>query len=282
MCDLTIAAADAVIFDLHYDIGSVPGDGIHSCFQELLGVKRAAYALLTGEAIDAQKALEYGMINEAVPREQLIGRAFELADHIMTQPRTIRRLTTQIVRRPWRQRITDNLDGGFGIQMFGHVAQKASVHGESYIEGTRACRLRAPGSAQQFRLTATHDGLRYPDRPATTDELRRLATQIKLDALEMISIQGFGYFGQALSAAEQFAVLFGGAMRHGHDQFVLSPGHYAVVFYAAAAERGLLDRAALAGYGADGAVLEAISTERTQEVVSHVDRSDRVCPARSG
>ena len=136
MCDLTIAAADAVIFDLHYDIGSVPGDGIHSCFQELLGVKRAAYALLTGEAIDAQKALEYGMINEAVPREQLIGRAFELADHIMTQPRTIRRLTTQIVRRPWRQRITDNLDGGFGIQMFGHVAQKASVHGESYIKGT--------------------------------------------------------------------------------------------------------------------------------------------------
>lgn len=105
-----------------------------------------------------------------------------------------------------------------------------------------------------------------PDRPATTDELRRLATQIKLDALEMISIQGFGYFGQALSAAEQFAVLFGGAMRHGHDRFVLSPGHYAVVFYAAAAELGLLDRAALAEYGADGAVLEAISTERTPGV----------------
>ena len=136
MCDLSIAAEDAVIFDLHYDIGSVPGDGIHSCFQELLGVKRAAYALLTGEAIDAQKALEYGMLNEVVPREALIERAWQLADHIMSQPRTIRRLTTQIVRRPWRQRITDNLDGGFGIQMFGHVAQKASVHGESYVHGT--------------------------------------------------------------------------------------------------------------------------------------------------
>jgi enoyl-CoA hydratase/carnithine racemase len=136
MCDLTIAADDAIIFDLHYDIGSVPGDGIHSCFQELLGVKRAAYALLTGEAIDAQRALEYGMLNEVVPRERLIDRAFELADHIMTQPRTIRRLTTQIVRRPWRQRITDNLDGGFGIQMFGHVAEKTSVHGDSAIRGT--------------------------------------------------------------------------------------------------------------------------------------------------
>jgi transketolase len=97
-------------------------------------------------------------------------------------------------------------------------------------------------------------------------ELRRLATQIKLDVLDMVSIQGFGYLGQGLSAAEQFAVLFGGAMRHGHDRFVLSPGHYAAVFYAAAAEVGLLDRAALADYGADGALLEAISTERTPGV----------------
>ncbi len=97
-------------------------------------------------------------------------------------------------------------------------------------------------------------------------ELRRLATQIKLDVLDMVSIQGFGYLGQGLSAAEQFAMLFGGAMRHGHDRFVLSPGHYAAVFYAAAAEVGLLDRAALADYGADGALLEAISTERTPGV----------------
>ena len=136
MCDLTICSEDAVLFDLHYDIGSVPGDGIHSCFQELLGVKRAAYALLTGEAIDARKALEYGMVNEVVPRNELIDRAWQLADHIMAQPRTIRRLTTQIVRRPWRRRITDDLDGGFGIQMFGHVAQKASVHGETAVRGT--------------------------------------------------------------------------------------------------------------------------------------------------
>ena len=49
MCDITICSEDAIIYDLHYDIGSVSGDGIHSCFQELLGVKRAAYALLTGQ-----------------------------------------------------------------------------------------------------------------------------------------------------------------------------------------------------------------------------------------
>jgi enoyl-CoA hydratase/carnithine racemase len=133
MCDLTICSEDTVVYDLHYDIGSVPGDGIHSCFQELLGVKRAAYALLTGEAIDAETLLKYGMVNEVVPRDKLLARAWQLADHIMTQPRTTRRLTTQIVRRPWRQRIADDLDGGFGIQMFAHLAKKRAVHGRKHI-----------------------------------------------------------------------------------------------------------------------------------------------------
>jgi len=136
MCDITLAADDATIFDLHYDIGSVPADGIHNAFQELLGVKRAAYALLTGEAITAQRALEWGMVNEVLPREQLISRAYVIADHIMTQPRTVRRLTTQIVRRPWKQRIVADLDGGFGSQMFGHIAKKKAVHGEGHIRAT--------------------------------------------------------------------------------------------------------------------------------------------------
>jgi len=136
MCDLTLMAEDARIYDLHYGISSVPGDGIHSAFQELLGVKRAAYALLTGEAIDAATALEYGMVNEVLPREELITRAYTIADHIMQQPRTVRRLTTQIIRRPWKRRIVDDLDGGFGIQMFGHLSKGHEVHGDERISGT--------------------------------------------------------------------------------------------------------------------------------------------------
>lgn len=37
-------------------------------------------------------------------------------------------MTTQIVRRPWRQRITNDLDGGFGIQMFAHLAKNEAIH----------------------------------------------------------------------------------------------------------------------------------------------------------
>jgi enoyl-CoA hydratase/carnithine racemase len=138
MCDISICSEDAIIFDLHYPIGSVPGDGIHSCFQELLGVKRSAYALLTGQAITASQALEWGMVNEVVPASELLARAYVIADHIMSQPRTTRRLTTQIIRRPWRKRIADDLDGGFGIQMFGHLAKQKSIHSRDHLKTSLA------------------------------------------------------------------------------------------------------------------------------------------------
>ncbi|HEV2116613.1 MAG TPA: 1-deoxy-D-xylulose-5-phosphate synthase N-terminal domain-containing protein [Terriglobales bacterium] len=95
-------------------------------------------------------------------------------------------------------------------------------------------------------------------------DLRRLAAQIRLSATRMVAIQGFGYLGQALSSAEIFAVLFGaGFVRPGRDRFVLSPGHYVIGLYAVGAALGLLDAKELESYGKDGALLEAIGSERT-------------------
>jgi transketolase len=94
-------------------------------------------------------------------------------------------------------------------------------------------------------------------------DLHRLATAIRLRAVRMVAPQGFGYLGQALSAAEQYAAVYGAALRPGTDRVICSPAHYVVAVYAAAAETGLLDEAALAGYGHNGSALEAIGTERS-------------------
>jgi transketolase len=93
--------------------------------------------------------------------------------------------------------------------------------------------------------------------------LRRLATAIRLRAVAMVAPQGFGYLGQALSAAEQYAAVYGAAYRPGIDRVVCSPGHYVIAAYAAAAETGLIDEAVLASYGQNGSALEAIGTERS-------------------
>jgi transketolase len=44
---------------------------------------------------------------------------------------------------------------------------------------------------------------------SAVDNPSRLATRIRLHAAHMVGIQGFGYLGQALSAAEIFAALYG-------------------------------------------------------------------------
>jgi enoyl-CoA hydratase/carnithine racemase len=48
MCDLTICADNTILIDPHFDLGLVPGDGIHSAFIEPMGVKRATYAMWMG------------------------------------------------------------------------------------------------------------------------------------------------------------------------------------------------------------------------------------------
>jgi transketolase len=97
----------------------------------------------------------------------------------------------------------------------------------------------------------------------STPDLRRLATAIRLRAVQMVAPQGFGYLGQALSAAEQYAAVYGAALRPGTDRVICSPAHYVIAAYAAAAETGLLDEQTLKTYGQNGSALEAIGTERS-------------------
>jgi transketolase len=104
-----------------------------------------------------------------------------------------------------------------------------------------------------------------PETRWTIPDLRRLADGIRLRAVRMVAPHGFGYLGQALSSAEEFAALFATA-RPGVDHMVCSPGHYIIAACAAAGELGLLDEAALATYGDNGSSLEAIGTERSPAV----------------
>jgi enoyl-CoA hydratase/carnithine racemase len=129
MCDLTICSDNTVIIDPHFALHLVPGDGIHSALIELLGIKRAAYAMLMNQQIDAKKALEYGLVNEVVPRDQLLDRAWAIADSIMQKPRVVRRMTGQILRRTWKQRIVDDLDSGFAQEMYAYMCS-----GEKHVD----------------------------------------------------------------------------------------------------------------------------------------------------
>lgn len=89
--------------------------------------------------------------------------------------------------------------------------------------------------------------------------LRQRAYRIRRYALRMGEVQGQGYIGQALGWADVLAVAYGHALNYradepqweGRDRFLLSHGHYAIAFYAALIEAGIIMESELETYGSD-------------------------------
>jgi len=89
--------------------------------------------------------------------------------------------------------------------------------------------------------------------------LSERAYRIRRYALRMGEVQGQGYIGQALGYADVLAVAYGHALNYrpddphweGRDRFLLSHGHYAIAFYAALIEAGIVPEEELETYGSD-------------------------------
>jgi transketolase len=94
---------------------------------------------------------------------------------------------------------------------------------------------------------------------AALDDLSRCAYRIRRYALRMGEVQGQGYIGQALGYADVLAVAYGHALNlrpddpqwEARDRFLLSHGHYAIAFYAALIEAGIVPEEELDTYGSD-------------------------------
>jgi enoyl-CoA hydratase/carnithine racemase len=119
LCDITLCAPHATLSDLHFAGGVAPGDGQALTFQELIGIKRAAYYMYTSEAITAQTARDLGLVHEVLATDALLPRAREIAAMIMQRPRHVRRFTSALVRRQWKRRLVDDLSVHVAHEMLG-------------------------------------------------------------------------------------------------------------------------------------------------------------------
>lgn len=137
--DITLATEDAWMTEMHFRINMVPGDGVQIAWRELMGRKRFAYAELTGQIITARKALEYGMINEIQPDlEAAYSRAWEIAELIMLSgTRVTRRITTQILRTPWKEDVSKELRSAFTTELYTTVSER-SPHDNMFWRGAIA------------------------------------------------------------------------------------------------------------------------------------------------
>jgi enoyl-CoA hydratase len=71
LCDVIFAADTAKIGDPHVGIGLVAGDGGAVIWAQRIGLAKAKEYLLTGDLLSATKAAEIGLINYALPIEEL-------------------------------------------------------------------------------------------------------------------------------------------------------------------------------------------------------------------
>jgi enoyl-CoA hydratase len=81
-CDFRLAADHATFGQPEINLGIIPGGGGTQRLPRLIGLGHAMRMILTGEPIDAAEALRVGLVQEVVPRAELLGRAHAIAARI--------------------------------------------------------------------------------------------------------------------------------------------------------------------------------------------------------
>jgi enoyl-CoA hydratase/carnithine racemase len=109
LADIVLATPSTVFQDKpHFELGIVPGDGVHLLWQEVIGSVRGRYFILTRQELDAETAKEWGAVNEIVPSNELLPRAREIAEGLAKLPP----LTTKYTRITLTQKLRRIIDEG--------------------------------------------------------------------------------------------------------------------------------------------------------------------------
>ena len=87
-CDLVFCGDNAVFSMPFVNLGVVPEAGSSLLLPQMLGYRRAAQLLLTGDAFSAETALEFGLINRIVPPDECNAYAQEQAMRLAAKPAT--------------------------------------------------------------------------------------------------------------------------------------------------------------------------------------------------
>ena len=84
-CHFRIASENAKFGQPEVNLGLIPGYGGTQRLVQLIGKGRALELLMTGGMIDAQTALQYGLVNYVVPQEELINKATSILQTIVSK-----------------------------------------------------------------------------------------------------------------------------------------------------------------------------------------------------
>jgi enoyl-CoA hydratase/carnithine racemase len=143
-CDLAIAADHVTIRQVGTSRGSVPAGGATQWLPIIIGDRRAREMLWLCEPISAQKALEWGLVNQVVPRAELDQAVDTMARKLLDKMPEIIRYAKQQTNF-WR-------DFSWSLTV-GHARDWLSIHADAdeTAEGLKAFHEKRPVDYEGLR-----------------------------------------------------------------------------------------------------------------------------------
>ena len=134
MCDLRIASTSAVFAESFVKLGLIPGDGGAWLLPRIVGFSRAVEMALTGDKIDAETALAWGLVSRVVAPEALLPTCRALAQRIAVNPPGAVRMARKMLRQGCDQTLSEALNTAANNQGFAHQSQDHHEAVQAFLE----------------------------------------------------------------------------------------------------------------------------------------------------
>jgi enoyl-CoA hydratase/carnithine racemase len=110
MCDMRFCAQSARLSEAYVRLGLVPGDGGCYYLTRLVGRAKALELLLTGDFVDAEDALRWGMVNRVYGDEEVLEQTLAFARRLARGPRVAQRMIKRAVYQSEHLDVRTSLD----------------------------------------------------------------------------------------------------------------------------------------------------------------------------
>ncbi len=136
-CDVIFASTEATLSDRHVNVGLVAGDGGAVIWPLLVGVARAKEFLMSGRAVTGIEAERIGLVNRAVPPEELEAATMGFANELAALPVFAIRATKSAINRQLRRAVEDVLDLSLALERISFTTAEHREAVRQFMESRR-------------------------------------------------------------------------------------------------------------------------------------------------
>ena len=133
-CDLRLGTSRARFAHTFIEMGIIPGDGGAWLLPRVVGWQRATELAMTARSIDAETAVEWGVLLEVVSEAKLSVRTMELAQTIANKPRPAVVMAKRLLRQSKTMDLDPFLEYSAALQAVAHSTPEHEAAVSAYVE----------------------------------------------------------------------------------------------------------------------------------------------------